>query len=171
MIVSAARHYAETAGCQRPGERASVLHDGSSVVFELRTERLSKGDSLGRDDVHERTALTVREHCSVQRPGVAGLAERHRSPGTPECLVRGAGDDVGVRYGRRVHPGRDQSGNVGDVGKKRGADIICDCFEPLEIDQARIRSRAGHDHLRPELAGDALDVVVVDGFGLPVDPV
>ena len=66
---------------------------------------------------------------------------------------------------------RDEPGEVGHVDEQVGADLVGDLAEAREVELARIRRPAGHDHLRPLLAGDPRDLVHVDHAGLAVDAV
>ena len=50
-------------------------------------------------------------------------------------------------------------------------DALRDLADPREIDDARIRARADHDHLRLVLLGEALQLVVVDALVVLTDAV
>jgi len=65
-----------------------------------------------------------------------------------------------VGNGGPVEARRDQPRRVRDVRHVQRADAIGDGGQPLEIHLAWIRARPAHDHLRPVLAGEPLDLVV-----------
>ena len=56
----------------------------------------------------------------------------------------------------------DEAGDVGHVHDHRRADGGGDRGDPREVDHARIRARADHDHLRPVLVREPLELLVVD---------
>ena len=61
-----------------------------------------------------------------------------------------------------MNPGGDESGNVRHVGDNGCTDRLPDRGEPLEVDYARVRARADHDHLGLMLVRKLLEFVVVD---------
>ena len=79
-------------------------------------------------------------------------------------LVRGRGDDVGVRHRVRVHAGGDQAGVVRHVDHEVGADRLGHLGEALEVDAQRVGRGAGDDQLGLVLVRQALHRVVVDLF-------
>jgi hypothetical protein len=54
---------------------------------------------------------------------------------------------------------------VGHVHEQQRAHRLRDCRQPFEIDHPCIGTGAGHDHLRAVLAGQSLDLVVVELLG------
>ena len=82
-----------------------------------------------------------------------------------QALVRGRGDDVGVRHRVRIDAGGDQAGVVRHVDHEAGADVLGHLGEALEVDAQAVRRRAGDDQLGPVLVGQALHRVVVDLLG------
>jgi hypothetical protein len=115
-----------------------------------------------------RAALGAGEDRLVEPLRVLGLAQGHRAARTPERLVRGRGDDVGVGDRRGVHAAGHQTGDVGHVDHEDGPDFAGDFSEAGEIDQARVGGVTGHDDLRPMLPGKARDLGEVDHLGFAV---
>ena len=60
-----------------------------------------------------------------------------------------------------------QPGEVGHVHHQPGAHVIGDPAEGLEVELARIRRPARHDHLRPVLVRQPLDLLHVAEEVLP----
>src|SRR5690606_27722146 len=77
-------------------------------------------------------------------------------------LVGGGGDHVCVRHRVRVHARGHQAGDVGHVHEQVRAHGVGDGAEARPVDLLRVGAEPGHDHLRAVLAGQALDLVVVD---------
>ena len=86
-------------------------------------------------------------------------------------LVGGRGHDVGVGDRRRMQPGHDQPGDVGDVGELGSADLVRNLLELGEVDGARVGRGAGHDDPRLVLERERADGGVVERLGLLVDHV
>src|SRR4051794_18545161 len=84
---------------QSLGERLRVGDDLAGVGPVLRLQALLQVHRLRGDGVHERAALHHREGRLVDRLGVLGLADDGAAAGPAQHLVRGEGDDVGVRNG------------------------------------------------------------------------
>ena len=156
---------------RRVGERLRVAHDLRRVVAELGLGRLVERDGLGRDHVHERAALEPGEHRLVDRGGVLLAAEDRAGTRAAQRLVRRERDDVGVRHRRRVRATGDEPGDVRGVDHEQRADLVGDRTERLEVDDARVRGRAGDDQLRPLARGELADRVVVEDLGVVVDAV
>ena len=79
-----------------------------------------------------------------------------------EGLVRGGGDDVGVRHRVRVQPGGDQAGEVRHVHHQVGAHRVGDPAELGEVQLPGVGGPAGDDQLGPVLEGQGLDLGHVD---------
>ena len=132
------------------------------VLGERRLHRFLEAHRLGRDDVHQRPALDAREHRAIEILLVLRAAQDHAAARAAQRLVRGGGDEVGVRHRARVHVRGDQTGDVRHVGDDRRADRLADGADPLELDDARVGARADHDHLRLVLVRQPLELLVVD---------
>ena len=75
----------------------------SGVELELRLQRLAEGHGLGGDDVHQRAALQAGEDRRVDLLGdVLVVGEDHAAARAAQGLVRGGGDDMGVRERARM---------------------------------------------------------------------
>ena len=164
VVVGAARDEADAA----PGELVchcrGVLYHLLLIRPELGGERLFEGDRLARDDVHERAALHAGEYRLVDRLCVLLFAHDDAAAGAAQRLVRGGGDDIRVRHGRRVQARGDEPRDVGDVDHQISADFIGDLAQAGEVDDARIGGRACDDHLRLVFEGEFFEGVVVDAL-------
>ena len=192
VVVGAARDDAGAEPGERLGHHGRVL-DGPSLV---RAERLLggqlEGDGLGRDDLHERSALDPREGRPVDRGrqravGGAALhdrevgrveagpqrapAEDHPATRTAQGLVGRGRHDVREREGARVDARRDEPGDVGHVDEQDGADILGDRGHPLEIPDPRVGGRPADDQLRADLLRLGGHRVVVDALRVLADAV
>src|SRR5947209_5963760 len=67
-----------------------------------------------------------------------------------------------MRHWARMEPSRDETGNVRHIGGHDGADTFTGGADSGEVDDAWIRARANHDHLRLMLVGETIDLVIVD---------
>ena len=142
-----------------------VGHDLPRVVPEFRLHRFQKADRLGRDDVDQRAALHPGKHDLVDGGGKFLLAQDHAGARSAQSLVRGRGDDVRMRHGRRMHASGNQSGEMRHVDQVERADFVGDLPHAGKIDDARIGAAPADDQLRTLLLGQLLQFVVVDGFG------
>ena len=80
-------------------------------------------------------------------------------------------DDVGPLHGVRVQARRDEARDVGHVDHEQRADLVGDLPEGGEVDDPRVRRRAGDDELRPVLLRQPPHLVEVDALGLGRDAV
>ena len=165
MIVRAAADDAEAALRQSRSEGFGVGDDLLLILAEFRLHRFLQADRLGRDDVHERAALPAGEQIAVHILGVLFAAEDEAAARAAQRLVRRGGDEVRVRNGAGMHARRDQSGDVRHVDEKHSAHGLRDFGHAREIDDARVGARADDDHLGLVLLGEAVELVVIDGFG------
>ena len=85
--------------------------------------------------------------------------------------MRGAGDDLRVRHGRRMDPAGHQPGEVRHVHQEERADLVGDRAEGGEVDDAGVRAAAGDDQLGPLPLGLLAHHVVVDPAGGRIDAV
>ena len=124
----------------RPGgEGLGVGDDLRGVGLVLRRRRLLERDRLGRDRVHQRAALHHREDGLVDGRRVLGLAHDHAAARAAQHLVRGEGDDVGVRHRARDRLAGDEADEVRGVDHEDRADLVGDRAERGEVDEARDR--------------------------------
>ncbi len=78
--------------------------------------------------------------------------------------MRGGGDDVRVRHGRRMHATGDEPGEVRHVDDEKCADFVGDLAHAGKVEGARIGAAASDDHLRLFALGNLFELVVVDDF-------
>ena len=145
--------------------RLCVPDDLLLVGLEAGLERLLERDRLGRDHVHERTALQAREHDALQLLDQflrRALREHDAAARSAQRLVRGRGDDVRMRQRARVDARGHQARDVRHVDEEDRADRVRDAAHARPVDDLRVRAEAADQHLRLVLVGEALHVVVVD---------
>src|SRR5690606_3618545 len=95
----------------------------------------------------------------MMRPPRGPESCRWVQPGGSWAAWRGLG---GRRGGPGPQAGRDQPGEVRDVGHQQGADAVGDGPEAGEVDGARVGGGTADDQLRAVLGGERGDLVVVD---------
>src|SRR5438445_7527785 len=161
VVVGPARDDAKTRLRKRCGERARVHADLLRVGLELGRRGLLQHDRLRGDHVHERAALNVGEDRAVDRLRELRVREDHAAAWTAEGLVRRRRHDLRVADRSRVLPRRDETGEVRHVHEEQRLDRVGDLPQPREIEDARIRRRAGDDELRAVLLRDPLELVVI----------
>ena len=162
VVVGAAGDQVEAGVGEGLGQGGGILDDLLLVGLEFRLEGFAQGHRLGGDDVEERAALGAGEDGGIDLLGQILLAEDHAAPGTPEGLVGGGGDHVGVGDGGGVEPGGHQAGDVGHVHKEVSPHLVGDVGKGLEVDDPGIGGGAGDDHFGLVLPGQIPDLVVVD---------
>ena len=81
-------------------------------------------------------------------------------------LVRGGGDEVGVRDRAGMQPDGHETRDVGHVHHHDGVHLRGHLRDAREIDDARVGAGPDHDHLGPVLARQLLECVVVDLLGV-----
>ena len=153
------------------GEGAGVFDDLLGVGLPLGFEALAEAHGFGRDHMHQRAALSPGEHGGVDGLGVGGAAEDEAAAGTAQGFVRGGRDEIGVRHGRGMDAGGDETGDVRDVGKKVGPHAAGDLAHSGEVDDARVGAGADGDHLGLLAEGDGGEFLVVDQTGILADAV
>src|SRR5262249_31406986 len=121
---------------------------------------------LRRDDVHEWSTLHTGKQFAIDLFRVLFLAQDQSTAWTTQRLMRRRGDVVSVRHWRRMKTSRDRSRDVCDVSKHPRTDTARNLADPFEVDRARISGSATHEQLRPVLFRNALQLVVIDLFGL-----
>ena len=162
MIVRAARDEAEPALDKRIGQRSSILDHVFGIRPEFGLHRLTQAHGLGRDDVHERAALRAGKDGAVNPLAEFLLRQDHTAARAAQRLVRGGGDDVGIRHGAFMLAAGDQARDVRHVSHKERAVSVCDVGHGLEIDLARIGRRARNQQLGPVLPDKILNHIVID---------
>ena len=163
MVVGAARNDPQAFIGQAGGQRFGIGDDLRGIGLEFRLQCIAEGHSLGRDHMDQRAALQTREHRRVELFGerfVIGQDDPRTRPA--QALVRGRGDDMGVREGRGVRAARNKAGKVRYIGEQIGAHFIGDFAEPGKVPVARVGSAAADDQLGLMLTGQGSDRVHVD---------
>ena len=89
-------------------------------------------------------------------------------PRGPRRVLVVAGDDVGVRQGRGVGAGGDESCDMGHVDQQARLHSLGNPCHALEVDCARIGRAAGDEQRRAHLVGPCLNLVVVQQAARPV---
>jgi hypothetical protein len=141
------------------------------VDDKRRVERLLEADRLRRDHVHERPPLQAGEDHFIDSFGVRLPTEDEAAAWATECFVRRCGDKIGVRHWRRMNPRRDEARDMRHIDHQVGPDLFGDLAEPLEVDHAGVGRRPDNQHLRTNLLGLPLHLVVVDPPRLFLYPV
>ena len=173
VVVGAAGDQVAAPGQEALGQRLGVVGDLLGVAAEGVLAGLGEGDGLGGHHVRERAAEHHRA-AAVDAGGVLLGGQHDAAARAAQRLVRGGGDDVGVRD-RVLVAGEDlaghQPGEVGHVDHQGRADLVGDLAHPGEVDPAGVGRVARHQHQRLELAGLRGDLVVVEQPGLGVGAV
>ena len=109
---------------QRLRQHLGVGHNLPRVILEAGLHGFVEAHRLGRNDVHQRTALHSRKHNLVDRRRILGLGEDQPGTRAAQRLVRGGGDNLRVRHRRRMRPARHQSGKVRHVHQVERANLV-----------------------------------------------
>ena len=104
---------------ERGGEGSRVRDDAVAIVPELRSKRLAEADRLGGEYVCVKAPLDAGEHRGLEAFGeLVRARENQPAPRPAQGLGGGAGDDVGVRQGRGVRAGGDETRDMGHVDQE-----------------------------------------------------
>src|SRR4029077_19121685 len=98
-------------------------------------------------------ALHAGEYDFINRSSEFLVAQNHAGPRSPERLVRGGGNNLGMRNRRRMYAARDQASEVRHVHQVESTDLVGDLPHAREINNARIGAAAADDHLGPLFFG------------------
>lgn len=171
VVVGAAGDEDEPPLHQPTGHGVGVVEHRLRVDAEGGHIGLAERHRLASDDVHERTALTAREHGGVVRlRSIVPTGEADATARTTEGLVRGAGHVVARVERAGVEAGRDEPSEVSHVADQDRSDLVGDLPERLEVPQARVGGSTGHEHLGALAHGDLPHLVHVDA-AVGADPV
>ena len=164
MVFGAAGDDLVAAGDDGIGHRLRILHHLLLIGFELGLQRFLERNRLGRDHVHQRAALDARKHDALQFlfDFRIGFGDDDAAARAAQSLVRGRGDDVGVRYGIWIYARRDETRDVGHIDQKISADLVCDGSETRPVDLLRIGAETAYQHFRLVFDGETFDFVVID---------
>ena len=139
---------------QRFRQRLGVLDHVPGIDLEVRPQRFGERHRLGRDHMHQGTALQAREDRRVQLLGERFVVAEDQAAARPaQRFVRRGRGDVGVRHRRGMHATGDQTGEMRHVDQEIRADAVGDLAKALEIPGPRIGRAAGDDQLRLDLLG------------------
>src|SRR5579859_1553060 len=152
---------------------ARIGNDLRAIGLEFGLQRFEEGDGFGCNHVHQGAALDAWEHHGVELLVQVRMRPRQNQSAarTAQRLVRGGGHHVGERHRIRVHAGGNQPRDMRHVDEQISADGIGDGAETRPVDDARIRRKTGHDHLRAMFLRQALHLIVIDDAGFGHDPV
>ena len=162
MVVRAAADQLVAAIHENGGQHLGIFDNLSGIGLESGTQCLAKGDSLGSDDMHQRSALDAGEDLAVDGLGHVFAGKDHAAAGAAQRLVRGRGGDVGIRNGGGMEACCHKACNVGHVDQKLGAYFVGDGAHAGKVDDARIGRGAAHDDLGMHFAGCFGQFVVVN---------
>jgi len=172
VVAGAAGHQAQTARLQAATDGLGIDEDAVGIVDEPRLECLAESHGLASDDVLERTALRTGEHGGVDALGnLGGVGEDDAAARSAKRLVRRGGHDVGAGHRAGMTAGGDESSDMGHVDHERGTVVMCDLGKALEVDGARVGTRARDDENGPVLLDLGLDVIEVYALGRRVKTV
>ena len=85
-----------------------------------------EADSLGCDDMHQRTTLNAGEDDLVQVLAVPRLREDHAAPRTAQGLVGCGGHKIGMREWAGVKACGDQPRDMRHVHHQERVAVLCD---------------------------------------------
>jgi hypothetical protein len=107
---------------------------------EGRFQRFLEGHCLGRDHVHQRSALDAGEDDRLQLllDLFVGLAHDDAAARAAQGLVCGGGDHVRMRHRVRIHARGNEAGNVRHVHEQVGTDLVGDGAEARPVDDLRV---------------------------------
>ncbi len=166
MRIRAARDHPIALVRHRRRQHLRIGHDLRRIGRKIRLQRLLEGHRLGRDDMHQRPTLLSREHAAIDARGKLRRAQDHAATRPTQRLVCGRRHHVRVRYRRRMCSARHQTGKVRHVHHQVGAHLVGDRAHPGKVEDARVRAASAHDHLRPLLHRQRLQLVIVDHLGI-----
>ena len=171
MIVGAAADDAKAMFGNGRGQGSGVDHDLLLILAEFGVRGFFEANRLCGDGVNERAALGSGESDAVEFLGVLRLAEDESAARAAQSLVRGGGNEIGVRQRAGMHSGGDQAGDVGHVHEENRANRFCDLAEALKIEDARIGAGPGDKHLGLVLVRELFHLVVINRLGVRADAV
>ena len=171
MVVSATRDDIEVALDHTRRKRLRVCNNLLAVALELGGKSLLEGNSLGRNDVHERAALPAREDRTVDLLLVLLVTEDQTAARPAQRLVRSSRKDVRLARRTRMHPGCHQPGDVSDIGEQNCVDLVGNRAECIEVDDARVGCRSTLNQLGSMLQREFAQLVVVDTTTVFAHPV
>ena len=162
VVVRAAGNQVVPGIHQELGQHGGIGDHALLVAFESGAQGFTKGHCLGRDNMHERTALNAGENLAVQGFAHVFGRKNHAATGAAQGFVRGCGGDVGVRKRALVQAGGHKTGDMGHVHHQLGANFVGDFAEAGKVDGAGVGAGTGNDGGGLVLAGEGGHFVIVD---------
>ena len=166
MVVRTAGHQIIARRLQAVCQSGGVFEHLLLVAVKLRTQSFAESHGLGRDNMHERTALNAGKNLAVQALGhifaLFLIGQDHAAARAAQGLVRSGGGNVGVGNGRRMQTGGHKSGDMGHIDNELGPHFVGRLAESSEIDDTRIGAGSGHNHGGFMLPGHFFHLLVID---------
>ena len=171
MIIRTSGDETDAALGEGVRQNGCVFNDLRLICLELITHGFLEADCLTGNDMHERAALRSRENGAVYLLFKLVLAEDYGPSRTSEGLMGGAGDDIGIRHGARVHARCDKAADVRHVDHEVCADLIGYLTHLGKVNEAGICACTCNYELGLTLAGYLHRLFIVDALGLGVNAV
>src|SRR6202035_5556619 len=96
MIIGAAADDAESALCHAGGQRLGIRHYLFLVLSKLRLHRFFQADGLGRNRMHQRSALSSGKRDPVEILGPFLLTKHQAGSRSAQRFVSRSGNKVGM---------------------------------------------------------------------------
>ena len=154
---------------QALSQNASTFQGALLTLLKFLGGRNLEGDSLCRDDVHERSALLAREDVGVDLLGKVLLGQDEARARATKRLVHGGGHNIGVRHRGGVQTGGHEAREVRHIRPQVRADLIGDGAKSLEVDGARVGGPTSNNHLRLFCQSLFAHLIHVEAHGLRVN--
>ena len=185
MVVGAATDDRETSLDQFVGKHGSVFLYLHGPLFELRLQGFVEGNSLGGDDMLQRSALLAGEHGTVeqlthhlgyalgslQTPWVFKVFAHQDDTATrtAECLVGGRGHDVCILDRVVKQAGCNKACWVCHIHHEQCAHLVGNLTHALVVPFTAVGRTTTNDELGLVLHGKLLHLVIVYTTGLFVE--
>ncbi len=139
MSVCTAGHDIKAVADQRRRQRLCIFNNRCGIGLEGRGQRLTKGNRLTRDHMHQRTSLQAREYGRIDFLGNRlVIGEDHAAAGPAQSLVGGGGDDMRMGERARMHAGSDKAGEMRHINHQISPNFIGNGTEGREIQMPRV---------------------------------
>ena len=134
------------------------------VTLEFRLRRFEECHGLARDHMHQRAALQGWEHIGIDAFLELRLGQDDAAARAAQGLVRGRGDEIGMRHRVGVNPSRDQAGIMRHIDHKIRANLLGNLGHARPVEAQCIGRSAAYQQLRLAFERDAFHLVVVNFF-------
>ncbi len=156
-------HCCQTTFVQLIRHGLRVANDLLDIAFEFRPLRLTKGYSLGRNHMHQRTALNAGEDGRVELLGQClVIGQDHPAAWAAQSLVRGGRGRMGMGERAGIFTSCDQACEMRHIDEQIGPHAVRNLSEPRKVDLARNRGSTGDDHLWLVLSRQGRDLIIVN---------